>query len=257
MLRGIVMMVAALAGLTVCGAEKERVLFFPAHPDDIISSVGTILLMRDKFEVHVCDFTCGAPGTKPEYYALRRSEEEKVCRALGATLHWYDTERDSRWVEEKPCKRFAELLKELKPRAVFGHWPIESHSDHMMSCAVLQKAVQLAKLGCEFYFFEESYDSKGFLPAHYVDISGVVEEKKRIIRLYESQNKDDLLVKFEMRNSAIRGERLRVVNPEDGFSVSMYRHAEAFATYGGRPQGPIIFAELPQKKPAGGAKLNL
>ena len=237
----------AVFGSAASATEKERVLFFAAHPDDIISSMGTMLLMREKFDVHVCDFTCGAPGAKPTYYALRKLEEERVCREMGVTVHWYDTERDVRWVEEKPCRKFAEFIAELKPRAVFGHWPVDVHSDHMMSCAILQKAVQLAKLDCEFYFFEESYDSKNFQPAFYVDITSVAKEKERLIRMYESQNVGDDMARYEMRNSAIRGERLKTFDAESGQWRSSGRFAEAFATCGGRPQGPIIFAELPKE----------
>lgn len=51
-----------VAGLTVPASAKESVMFLSAHPDDIISSLGTCLLMRDKFDIHVVDFTHGERG---------------------------------------------------------------------------------------------------------------------------------------------------------------------------------------------------
>ena len=238
-------MVAALSGLFAEAAERERVLFFTAHPDDIVSSMGTILLMRDKFEVHVCNYTDGAQGLKPEERAALKSAAEKVCRELGAKLSWYDADGGSRWVEEPPCQRFAAVLAELKPRAVFGHWPVDTDSDHLMSCAVLQKAVQLAKLDCEFYFFERSSDSKGFPPAFYVDVTCMAREKSRIMRLFASPDGKTAIADSEARNSATNGERMNLFDPETGFSLTMHCNAEVFAPYGGRPQGPIIFSELP------------
>ena len=238
-------MVMALSGLSSMAAEKERVLFFTAHPEDIVSSAGTILLMRDKFEVHVCNYTEGAQGLTPEAVTALRGKEEKVCRELGAQLHWYEAEGCGHWVEEPACQRFANFLAELKPRAVFGHWPIDTDSDHMMSCAVLQKAVRLAKLDCEFYFFERPSDSKGFPPAFYVNITRMAKEKERITRLFVAEGESDALVEAETRNSETNGERMNLVNPETGFSGSKNCNAEVFAPYGGRPQGPIVFAELP------------
>ena len=240
---------AVLAAVPVFA--KERVFFFPAHPDDMISSLGTCLLMRDRFEIHVCDFTYGERGLGEEGFkdgstkAKRMKEEEAVCAELGATLHWYGAEDGNTWAEEAPCRRLVALLKDLKPRAVFGHWPLDVHNDHMMSAAVLQKAVKLAGIAPEFYFFEESYDSKGFPGIHYVDITSVAKEKERIIRLYASQNPDDAMCKEEMSNSLFRGKRLMLVDPKTGRSGSADGHyAEVFAPYVGRPQGPLIFAEM-------------
>ena len=64
--------------------------------------------------------------------------------------------------------------------------------------------------------------------------------------MYESQNVGDDMARYEMRNSAICGERLKTFAAESGQWRSTGRFAEAFATCGGRPQGPIIFAELPR-----------
>lgn len=244
---------SALVALVVAvsAMAKEKVFIFEAHPDDIISCLGTCLLMRDKFELHVCVFTYGERGLGESGFldgstkAKRMKEEEAVCAALGATLHWYGSEDGNTWAEEGPCRRLAALLKELRPRAVFGHWPIDVHNDHMMSAAVLQKAVKLAGIAPEYYFFEESFDSKGFPDVHYVDITAVAKEKERIIRLYACQNPNDAMCREEMSNSVFRGKRLMLVDPKTGRSGSIDgRYAEAFAPYVGRPQGPCIFTEL-------------
>ena len=223
---------------------KEKVLFLSAHPDDIISSLGTCLLMRDKFEIHVVDFTHGERGLGEagcqdgSTKAIRTKEEAAVMRSLGARLHWLDQVDGDSWVERKTCEALANLIQTLLPRAIFGHWPIDMHMDHMMSAATLQKAVRMTGYNGEYYFFEESFDSKGFPDAFYVDITSVAAEKERLIRLYVCQNQDDSMCKEEMRNSRMRAGRL--------WPPRMDGYAEAFASYVGRPQGPCIFAEIPR-----------
>ena len=85
---------------------------------------------------------------------------------------------------------------------------------------------------------EESYDSKGFPDAFYIDITSVAAEKERLIRLYACQNADDAMCKKEMRNSRMRAGRL--------WPPRLDGYAEAFAPYVGRPQGPCIFSEIPR-----------
>ena len=239
---GVTALIALL--LTLSASAKDRVMFLSAHPDDIISSLGTCLLMKDKFEIHVVDFTHGERGLGEKGFAdgttkaIRTKEEESVMAALGAKLHWLDQVDGDSWVTRETCAKLAKLIEELKPRAVFGHWPIDLHMDHMMSAATLQKAVRMTGYNGEFYFFEESFDSKGFPDVFYVDITSVAKEKERLIRLYVCQNANDEMCREEMRNSSARALRLWPFR-QNGF-------AEAFAPYVGRPQGPCIFAELPR-----------
>ena len=67
--------------LCLSGWTKEKVLFLSAHPDDIISSLGTCLLMRDKFEVHVVDITSVA-AEKERLIRLYKCQnaDDAMCR---------------------------------------------------------------------------------------------------------------------------------------------------------------------------------
>ena len=76
---------------------KESIVFLGAHPDDLASEMGTALLFaRASFDVHVIDYTHGERGCGEEKYLsgwtrrTRTAEEEAVCAALGATLHWFE-----------------------------------------------------------------------------------------------------------------------------------------------------------------------
>lgn len=233
--------------------SPERVLFLCAHPDDIISSLGTCLLMRGKFEVHVVDFTHGERGLGEAGFrdgstkATRIKEEESVCAAIGAKLHWLDQVDGESYVTPGTCRKLADLIRSLAPRAVFGHWPIDVHPDHMMSAATLQKAMALSDYKGECYFFEESFDSKGFPAVHYVDITSVMKEKERIIRLYACQNANDEMCREEMDNSHMRAANLY---PALGWPPRAGA-AEAFAPYVGRTPDRCIFTEIPRRPAAG------
>ena len=50
---------ALLSASTAFGAERERVVFVCAHPDDLAGCSGTALLLAEKFDVRVIDFTKG------------------------------------------------------------------------------------------------------------------------------------------------------------------------------------------------------
>lgn len=242
----------ATMGIAMPGAKAEdaakplsNVLFLSAHPDDMCSCLGLALRMRGKFKVHVCDFTHGELGLGPagladgSTKAVRTREEERVCAEIGADLHWMDEIDGNAYATPETCRRIADLIKELNPRAVFGHWPVDCHLDHVMAAAALQKAVQLAQFKGEYYFFEESKQSRGFVPTYYVDITEFIEEKRRIIRFWACQNVDDTLVKIEDACSLARGFQMRRRPKWEG------TYAEAFAVYGGvGTELGNIFAEL-------------
>lgn len=238
------MIMAALAACMIVSATaKDRIVIVPAHPDDLIATIGFCLLAKDTFDIHVVDYTHGERGLGQEAFtngtakAIRVKEEESVCNAIGATLHWLDEIDGEAYACRETCERLAEILKELNPRAVLGHWPVDIHGDHMMAGAALMKAVFLANIAPELYFFEEEYQAKAFVPDHYVDISSVLERKFEIVKLYKCQYFDGGI---EKRN--------RVANHYHGMHTAMLAagHAEAFKALFPPLQGQkSIFHELP------------
>ena len=235
---------AACAALCAAAASGlEKVVFVGGHPDDFAAEIGLALLMRGKFEVHVVDFTHGERGCGPEKFksgwtkAKRTKEEENVCAAVGAKLHWLDEIDGEAYACRETCAKFAEILKELQPRAVITHWPMDQHLDHLMAYAATMKAIQLAKISPEVYYHEQDHQSKGFQPAYWVDITSVEDEKERIIGLYECQGGATYIAANKRLNGDFRGRNM----------LKPVRFAEAYAVYPGAPQGSkCIFNELPR-----------
>lgn len=253
MKKKLIVVLAAL-GLAWTGLAKEKVFILVAHPDDTLACAGTMFLMKDRFELHVMVLTHGERGNGQQGFLdgstkVRRTKEEENAEAMvGATVHWGNEIDGECYPRPATCQQVAELMKELKPRAVIGMWPLDRHLDHAMAGATLLKALGIAGMRevIECYFMEQSYDTRTFVPAHYVDITDVMEEKRAYIRQYVSQNKDDYMCELEMQDSYMRAQRcsswLLRGCPKNG-------GAERFAVYDGKPQGcRCIFAELPPPK---------
>ena len=220
-------------------APKERVVFVGGHPDDIAGEIGTALLLASRYEIHVIDFTRGGRGLGEAGHldgstaARRTKEEERVCRAIGATLHWIDEIDGEAYACRRACELMAKILSEIKPRAVITHWPVDKHLDHAMASVATMKAVKLAGLEPEIYFHEQDHQTRGFSPVHYVDVTRVQKYKDEIIGFYECQCPEGIA-----RNKRLNGDfRARSVGP-------MGRYCEAYAEYPGTVKGGGIFADF-------------
>ncbi|MBP5543278.1 MAG: PIG-L family deacetylase [Kiritimatiellae bacterium] len=223
---------------------KDRIAVVVAHPDDLIPCFGTMLLSRDIFEWHVIEFTRGERGMGEQGFRdgstakIRMAEESAVCDTLGATPHWLDEIDGEAYASRETCGRMAELLAELKPRAVFTHWPVDIHGDHAMAGVAALKALFLAKLSPEVYFFEEEYQAKRFVPDQFVDITEVMARKCELIRLYKCQYRDGGIERRNCAAATTNGMHSMLLADGD---------AEGFMTFVQPLQGQAktIFQELP------------
>lgn len=196
------------------GAElkrvRDRVVIVSAHPDDLAGQMGLALLLAQRCDLHVIDYTHGERGCGEEKFkngwtkAERTREEEKVCAAIGATLHWLDEIDGEATAGRETCERLAALLKEIHPRAVILHWPIDIHNDHVMSAAAALRAIQIAGISPEVYFHEQDQQSRGFAPCYFVPIASVAKRKAEIIRNYTCQN-GDRMAERKARQCTVRG----------------------------------------------------
>ena len=242
---------AAIAAADVANA-KERVLIFGAHPDENIACAGTMLLMKDQFELHVGVMTHGERGLGLKGFrdgstkARRTKEEEAAAELANAKVHWFDEVDGDCYANREVCRKVADLLKELKPRAVIAMWPLDVHLDHVMSSACIQKAIGIAGMRdkIELYFMEEAYDSRTFVPAHYVDITEVADAKREFIRKHVCQNRDDGMCRMEMEDGGCRAQRSPVYSLH-----GREAQVERFAEFDGKPQGSrCIFNEMKPPK---------
>ena len=208
----------AFAVLVSLAFAKEAIVIVPAHPDDLITSIGFCLLAREKFDVHVVDLTHGERGLGQKAFAdgscrkIRMVEEQSVCDAVGVKLHWLDEIDGEAYACRETCEKLAGILKTLQPRAVFAHWPVDIHTDHVMAGAAALRAAFLSGLKPEVYFFDEEYQAKGFVPDCFVDITDVAERKYEILRNYKCQYRDGGIERRKRAGDMVNGMRTAILS---------------------------------------------
>ena len=234
-----------IGSLGLCA--KERVVFVEAHPDDLAGHAGTALLLAEKFDVKVIDFTRGEFGIGEESYRdgscarMRVEEEKKACAMLGTVpvfLDMVDYRGEKAFADEKVTRRLVELFREWKPRAVILHWPLDTHPDHVQSYAAAIHALHLARLSPEVYFQEQTTQSRNFQPKYHVDITCVKARKDELIRCYVCQQGEAMACRKD-RDSVFRAQRI------GQWGMTSAENVEAFASWDGSVRnGKSIFFEL-------------
>ena len=244
-------MAAGAAALAASGATAESsaakkrdvVVYVSCHPDDLGGSVGTVIRLKELFDVHVIEFThgergCGEAGFRDGSTKIKRTaEDEAVCREIGVPLHWCSAIDGEAYADRERCAEIAAVFRQLRPRAIIIHSLIETHTDHIMSAVAALRAAQLAQIKPEVYFQEQDVQSRSFQPVYWVDVSQLTERRRQIISLWACQN-GPAIAERKIMTSQVNALRL---------PRGRYTHAEVFGVFPGTvPPGRGIFDELPR-----------
>jgi len=184
-----------------------------AHPDDAeFLCAGTLVRLQREhgWAIHVATMTpgdCGSAEHAPDDIArIRREEGRAGAAAIGATYHCAE-ERDLRVIyAESVLEKIVRLLNAIAPAVVFTHSPDDYHLDHEQTSKIVRAATfaapipnflhgrhlhpPMAHIPHLFYCDPlEGKDSFGqpIAPAFRIDISGVIEDKARMLECHESQ----------------------------------------------------------------------
>jgi len=238
----------ALSGAKTC---KEALVFLNAHPDDTDGFAGTLCLLRERYDIHIVDLTrgelgLGRKGLLDGTTAKRRTREEMKAQAfLGTKLHFLSEVDGSATAGRTAADDLAKLLLQIRPRAVFTHWPIDNHADHAQCSALLANALRLSGLRPERYFFEEWMNqTRNMVPTYYVDVTKTFPDKLKALSFYACQNENDSLLKMTTKRAKWRGRQ----------RVPAVDYAEPFTTWDGRPVKGGVFASLAEAAIAPGAE---
>lgn len=229
------------------GAPRESIVFVGAHPDDTEGYAATAFLLAKNYDLHVVDLTRGELGLGVKgrddgsTAKIRMAEEAKACALLGAKCHFLDEVDGTAYASAKSVDRLTELFRRLKPRAVFTHWPIDEHIDHVQCWAVVAHALHRAKLDVapERYFFEVLLSqTRNFTPVYRVDVTKTIADKANLLRCYACQNANDGLVREKLEQAETRGREM-----EPPVAAS-----EVFTTFDGKPIPNGVLARLPETR---------
>jgi LmbE family N-acetylglucosaminyl deacetylase len=183
-----------------------NILAIGAHPDDIeILCAGTLsLYARQGHNVVMAPFTCGDMGdlkiAPHELARIRRDESEAAAALIGARLLWPGVMDEHVFANEVQRRLMIDLIREADPDVIFTHSPDDYHPDHryvaqLVFDSYFQKGLphipNQSRLACRFggtqIYHMDTIAGIGFHPTEYVDITSVIETKRRMLRSHQSQ----------------------------------------------------------------------
>jgi LmbE family N-acetylglucosaminyl deacetylase len=168
----------------------SRVLVVCAHPDDESVGCGGALLLHARAgdRVDAVFLTSGEGGGHGEdsHGQTREGEAKRAAAILGIEeLHFW-REPDGRLrAHGELVRRLAALIDETECSLLYAPQPADDHPDHRAAARLVRAALGAAAVRPPVRFFE-IWSPLGDVD-EIVDISDVIDEKRRAIRAYRSQ----------------------------------------------------------------------
>ncbi len=198
-------------------AQKPRLLVIGAHPGDWEDGCGgTVWKMR---ETHDITIVCasrgemGAGGDEPERVGpAREAETLKTAAELGAR-HYFLGEPDA-GIQARPTTvdSLAAIIRRVDPTIVLTMWALDV-ADHAAASAMTVQAMSRTGhlYSANLYFYESDAGGQtvSFDPALYVNIDDVIEDKRRLLRIHDTENTEDILDVNMMAKARFRGASAR------------------------------------------------
>ena len=103
-----------------------------------------------------------------ECAAARTKEDFAACAMLGTEPVFLGEIDGEASAPRETCEALAALFRENLPRAVFTHWPVDRHIDHVMCGAATLNALRFAGLKPEIYFQHQTHQTVSMPFMHYV-----------------------------------------------------------------------------------------
>jgi LmbE family N-acetylglucosaminyl deacetylase len=165
--------------------EPSRVLVVAPHmDDDVIGPGGTLALHRQKgssISVVFC-----AAGATPEQDRTRKAEARAAADYMSfERVDWLDLPEGLLSPNEAAlASKLARVIDESLPAQIFCPYPADHHRDHSAVALALASAIEQTAWQGEVWSYEVW---SPLWPNVAVDISSVVDTKRKAIDLYASQ----------------------------------------------------------------------
>jgi LmbE family N-acetylglucosaminyl deacetylase len=183
-----------------------NILAIGAHPDDIeINCAGTLARYAEQGDrVVIAVFTSGNMGDlrvpPAELARIRRAEAEASAAIIGARFLCPAIDDECVFPNEVQRRTMIDLLRQADPDVIITHSPNDYHPDHryvsqLVFDSYFQKGLpnmpDQQQPACRFgqtqVYYMDNLAGIGFLPEEYVDITPVMELKRRMLACHESQ----------------------------------------------------------------------
>ena len=182
-----------------------NILAVCAHPDDVeVFCAGTLIKYHQQgHRIFLVLTTSGNTGSNKiscrwETQRIRETEQLNAVRLLEAQVRFLRF--DDEGLQETPASRRAVLtaIRWADPDIIFTNAPTDGSTDHRSTSRLVQQVVGLADQPAaqadlpairkkpRLFFFTSALSIE-FMPRAYVDISDVIEEKRRMLLEHKSQ----------------------------------------------------------------------
>ena len=217
------------------------ILAMAAHPDDIELHCGGTLVKYAKqgdkvFMGSLTNGNVGGPDTDlPEMARIRKAELETSAKIIGAEVIWMGVDDELSDVSVDLRLKMTDVFRYCKPDIVITHASNDYHCDHR-NCG--QLVVDAAPLACvpkiirelpflkkqfEIYYMDNS-DGIQFTPIEYVDITDVMDTKRKMLQCHVSQ------LTYAGNRGIDMVEKMETVSRFRGMA-SKCRYAEGFVRF--------------------------
>ncbi len=188
---------------------RDTVLAIFSHPDDAeMMCAGTLsLLKKSGWEVHIATMSPGDKGsdeyTREELSAIRKAEAKKSAELIGASYHCLEFEDLYIFYNRETINKTTALIRKIHPSVVFTASPTDYMADHEITSQIVQTAcfscgiknMEISESPFEpvpYLYYSDAMEGKDkagnpVQPTIYVDISGDISIKEKMLACHESQ----------------------------------------------------------------------
>ena len=187
-----------LAPVALPVEDVGRILVMAPHQDDETIGAGGLLLKAVSAGanisiVFVTDGVqrglakrLGMDAASGELAQVRDAEAKRVCELLGADMYQLGISNPDPRPTMSDLDRLIELIVKLEPDVILIPWILDAQVKHRLSNHLLWLADQRRRLpDCEVWGYQVH---NAIYPNGYVDITDVVDEKRKLLAVFESQN---------------------------------------------------------------------
>ncbi len=216
----------------------KKILCFAPHPDDEILGCGGSLIKAIKlgYEIHICYLTFGEQGSPvfptKKLKIIRKKESIKVSAFLGipkSNIYFLGIpDNEINWHDIKAMKEIISLVRKIKPNIVYLPHEHENYYDHQQASLLIQRALGMAgsnnfkNQGKNSWWVENVLAYEVSTPMekyqYAEDISGFIDQKIKVLKLYQSQT-----VKFGNASDFISDKAIFLPGYRAAMTIGEYR----------------------------------
>ena len=165
--------------------EQDSIAVIAPHPDDeCLGAASALLMAADRTDIYVLtDGSHGNPAkTVEEEAAIRKRQfEAEIEYVRPRSWHWLGVE-DTKLASNLHALDEFDFSGYTK---IFMPWIDSMHPDHVAAAQMCRSVIRKQKLSAECWSYEIT--APFYNPTHYIDISSIAEEKRKLIRFHEDQ----------------------------------------------------------------------